>query len=51
MTEYTRRKGDAACFNPDKLEKKHRRKNCACTERDYECDFGYMRKFNHGKTT
>lgn len=48
VTQYTRRKGDATCFNPAKLEKHHRTKNCPCTERDYECDFGYMRKYNHG---
>jgi len=42
--EYTVRKREAACFNPAKFETNKLVKNCECTERDYECDFGYSRE-------
>mmetsp|Transcript_11552 Transcript_11552/g.15062 ORF Transcript_11552/g.15062 Transcript_11552/m.15062 type:complete len:887 (+) Transcript_11552:98-2758(+) len=48
IVEYTRRKQDSACFNPKEHETKLAITNCECTEQDYECDFGYMRKYNHG---
>ncbi len=38
---YTRRKREAACFNPQKLETAVTHDNCACTEEDFECDYGY----------
>jgi len=48
VTTYTRRKQSTACFNPLEFERKYVMQNCTCTDQDYECDFGYMRKVNHG---
>lgn len=41
--EYTRRKRDRACFNPDDIQITHFIANCECTDLDYECDRGYRR--------
>jgi len=40
---YTRRKQDAQCFNGEDLERIEKREPCACTDFDYECDYGYVR--------
>ena len=47
-TEYTRRKRESQCFNPEALERVEVKENCECTEEDFECDYGYMRKVTGG---
>jgi len=41
---YVRRKRDSECFNGIKFESPISIENCECTEEDYECDFGFIRK-------
>eukprot|EP00933_Yihiella_yeosuensis_P031871 TRINITY_DN2547_c2_g1_i1.p1 TRINITY_DN2547_c2_g1~~TRINITY_DN2547_c2_g1_i1.p1 ORF type:complete len:875 (-),score=186.23 TRINITY_DN2547_c2_g1_i1:492-3116(-) len=41
---YTRRKQTSECFNGEKFERPVNRKNCACTEENYECEMGFTRK-------
>merc|ERR1711862_933163 len=41
---YTRRKQTSECFNGESFERPVTRKNCACTEEDYECEVGFSRK-------
>jgi hypothetical protein len=41
--EYTRRKRERPCYNPDTIEIAHFVANCECMERDWECDRGYKR--------
>jgi hypothetical protein len=41
---YTRRKQTSECFNGEKFERPVTRKNCACTEENYECEMGFARK-------
>eukprot|EP00004_Rigifila_ramosa_P027818 TRINITY_DN9197_c0_g1_i1.p1 TRINITY_DN9197_c0_g1~~TRINITY_DN9197_c0_g1_i1.p1 ORF type:complete len:806 (-),score=145.71 TRINITY_DN9197_c0_g1_i1:13-2169(-) len=43
ITSYVRRKRDAACYNDVDFERSDVRDNCACTAKDFECDFGYAR--------
>ncbi|XP_074643389.1 VPS10 domain-containing receptor SorCS3-like isoform X2 [Tubulanus polymorphus] len=38
---YVRRKPDAYCFNGPDYQTKITKQKCDCTERDFECDFGY----------
>jgi Sortilin, neurotensin receptor 3,/Sortilin, neurotensin receptor 3, C-terminal len=45
---YTRRKRASQCFNPEQFEKAVMHEHCACTEEDFECDYGYMRKMHGG---
>ena len=42
-TTYIRRKRDAQCYNPNSFEFMSNYEACACTEEDWECDFGYER--------
>mmetsp|Transcript_58242 Transcript_58242/g.176090 ORF Transcript_58242/g.176090 Transcript_58242/m.176090 type:complete len:868 (+) Transcript_58242:55-2658(+) len=41
---YTRRKKTAECFNGEKFERPVTKKNCACTQENYECEIGFTRK-------
>lgn len=41
---YTRRKATSECFNGEKFERPTVRKNCVCTEEDFECEMGFARK-------
>ncbi|CAE8733445.1 unnamed protein product, partial [Polarella glacialis] len=41
---YTRRKQTSECFNGEKFERPVARKNCACTEENFECEMGFTRK-------
>mmetsp|Transcript_55401 Transcript_55401/g.129702 ORF Transcript_55401/g.129702 Transcript_55401/m.129702 type:complete len:849 (-) Transcript_55401:182-2728(-) len=41
---YTRRKQTSECFNGEKFERPVTRKNCQCTEEDYDCELGFSRK-------
>eukprot|EP01022_Parablepharisma_sp_SALTPOND_P013690 TRINITY_DN183_c0_g1_i3.p1 TRINITY_DN183_c0_g1~~TRINITY_DN183_c0_g1_i3.p1 ORF type:complete len:882 (+),score=44.54 TRINITY_DN183_c0_g1_i3:646-3291(+) len=41
---YVRRKRDSECYNGVKFESPVSVENCECTEEDYECDFGFIRK-------
>lgn len=43
---YTRRKQTSECFNGEKFERPVVRKNCACTEENFQCDMGFARKIN-----
>jgi hypothetical protein len=40
---YVRRKRDRACYNNEDKEAILFQENCACSEMDFECDFGYKR--------
>lgn len=40
---YVRRRRDAQCYNPEMFEFMSSYETCACTEDDWECDFGYER--------
>lgn len=40
---FTRRKQASECYNGVAFERPKESKNCACTERDYQCDFGFTR--------
>lgn len=42
--KYVRRKREADCFNGEDYEKKNIIDFCACSEEDWECDFGFYRK-------
>lgn len=46
--QYVRRRRDAVCFNGEKMERNHEVRHCQCTEKDYECDFGYTREVDGG---
>ena len=41
---YIRRKRDSECYNGVRFESYMDVNNCECTEEDYECDFGFIRK-------
>merc|ERR1740121_2740252 len=41
---YTRRKPTSECYNGEQFERPIVRKNCACTEANFECDMGFVRK-------
>mmetsp|Transcript_21062 Transcript_21062/g.34791 ORF Transcript_21062/g.34791 Transcript_21062/m.34791 type:complete len:896 (+) Transcript_21062:61-2748(+) len=45
---YTRRKKDVECFNGQSFEPKTFIKNCACTEEDFECAYGFERDDDEG---
>jgi len=40
---YTRRKQTSECFNGEKFERPVSRKNCECTQEDFECEMGFTR--------
>jgi hypothetical protein len=42
-TQYSRRKRDVDCFNPDEYEKVQNITACPCTPSDYTCDFCFER--------
>jgi len=48
QVRYTRRRRASSCFNSQEYERVEFRKNCACAEEDYECDFGYERSSDNG---
>merc|ERR1719460_574546 len=48
QVRYTRRRRASQCFNGEQYERVEFRKNCACAEEDYECDFGYERSSDNG---
>mmetsp|Transcript_24086 Transcript_24086/g.75500 ORF Transcript_24086/g.75500 Transcript_24086/m.75500 type:complete len:904 (+) Transcript_24086:63-2774(+) len=41
---YTRRKQTSECFNGERFERPVAKKNCPCTEKDFECEMGFARK-------
>uniref|UniRef100_A0A0G4FQ72 VPS10 domain-containing protein n=1 Tax=Chromera velia CCMP2878 TaxID=1169474 RepID=A0A0G4FQ72_9ALVE len=41
---YTRRKQTSECFNGQDFQRPVFKKNCECTEEDFECEFGFARK-------
>lgn len=41
---YTRRKQTSECFNGEKFERPIIKKNCACTEENFDCEMGFARK-------
>jgi len=41
---YTRRKQTSECFNGEKFERPIVKKNCACTEENFDCEMGFARK-------
>lgn len=48
QVRYTRRKRASKCFNGEIYERVEFKKNCPCSEEDYECDFGYERSAEGG---
>uniref|UniRef100_A0A0G4F4M6 VPS10 domain-containing protein n=1 Tax=Chromera velia CCMP2878 TaxID=1169474 RepID=A0A0G4F4M6_9ALVE len=46
---YTRRKQTSECFNGQDFQRPVFKKNCECSEEDFECEFGFTRKV--GSTT
>mmetsp|Transcript_125093 Transcript_125093/g.348087 ORF Transcript_125093/g.348087 Transcript_125093/m.348087 type:complete len:871 (+) Transcript_125093:72-2684(+) len=44
QTTFTRRKQISECFNGEKFERPVVKKNCACTEENFECEMGFTRK-------
>jgi len=46
--KYTRRKQDAQCYNPEEVERMEEVEHCACTEEDFECDYGFARNVQGG---
>merc|ERR1719316_2412910 len=40
---YTRRKQTSECFNGEQFERPVSKKNCACTEEDFDCEMGFTR--------
>lgn len=48
QTFYVRRRRDRECFNGVEYERSEVRRNCACTELDFECDFGFERMTSSG---
>jgi len=44
QVSYTRRKQTSECFNGEKFERPTSRKNCACTEENFECEMGFTRE-------
>lgn len=43
---YTRRKQTSECFNGEKFERPVMKKNCPCTEANYECEVGFRRQLD-----
>jgi len=43
---FTRRKQTSECFNGEKFERPIVKKNCACTEMNYNCEMGFARKID-----
>ena len=43
-TTYTRRKRDTECVNGEQFERAAHVESCPCTDSDFECDVGYIRK-------
>jgi len=41
---YTRRKQTSECFNGEKFERPVTKKNCACTEANFDCEMGFVRQ-------
>jgi hypothetical protein len=41
---YTRRKQTSECFNGETFERPVTKKNCACTETNFNCEMGFARK-------
>jgi hypothetical protein len=41
---YTRRKQTSECFNGEKFERPVTKKNCACTQENFNCEMGFARK-------
>lgn len=41
---YTRRKQTSECFNGEKFERPVVKKNCECTQEDFECEMGFLRQ-------
>jgi hypothetical protein len=41
---YTRRKQTSECFNGEKFERPVTKKNCGCTEANFNCEMGFARK-------
>lgn len=42
--QYTRRRQDSQCYNPELFDRKVHINHCQCTEDDFECDYGYERQ-------
>jgi len=40
---YTRRKQTSECFNGEKFERPISKKNCECTQENFECEVGFTR--------
>ncbi|CAE7521204.1 VPS10, partial [Symbiodinium sp. CCMP2456] len=43
LATYTRRKQTSECFNGEKFERPISKKNCECTQENFECEVGFTR--------
>eukprot|EP00928_Gymnodinium_smaydae_P098503 TRINITY_DN9174_c0_g1_i1.p1 TRINITY_DN9174_c0_g1~~TRINITY_DN9174_c0_g1_i1.p1 ORF type:complete len:895 (-),score=247.61 TRINITY_DN9174_c0_g1_i1:79-2763(-) len=44
QVSYTRRKKTSQCWNGEDYERNTNKKTCACTQEDFACDVGFIRK-------
>ncbi|KAM0462957.1 hypothetical protein ACHAPV_003080 [Trichoderma viride] len=48
VAKYLRKKTDRKCYNKQSLQRLYEHEDCACSRRDYECDFNFELD-NHGQ--
>ncbi|RFU79218.1 vacuolar sorting targeting 10 [Trichoderma arundinaceum] len=48
VAKYLRKKTDRKCYNKQNLQRLYEHEDCACSRRDYECDFNFELD-NHGQ--
>jgi len=48
---YVRRKRDSECYTGTEYNLNKSIENCKCTEEDYECDFGFIRRSSNSPCT
>jgi len=48
---YTRRKRTSQCWNGEKFERPVMQKKCACTQEDFACEIGFVRKLGSQECT
>ncbi|KKO98070.1 hypothetical protein THAR02_09827 [Trichoderma harzianum] len=48
VSKYLRKKTDRKCYNKQNLQRLYDHEDCACSRRDYECDFNFELD-NHGQ--
>jgi hypothetical protein len=51
QVSYTRRKRTSQCWNGEKFERPVAQKRCSCTQEDYACEIGFVRKLGSQECT